>query len=433
MARLVPPALDLHNVSATHWTSLTKVIRQPERYWPAELLTQPIITRRIGRRTLALIADPEAAKTILTGSEEEFPRPRLYQVGGLSGRDSLIASSGRQWRRQRRSFSAMFRPETVSKLLPLYRRAIALAIADWGGRPEPIRLDMSLEMMRLAMGIIWQALFGQCTDDALPPFVDDVAARIHAAQLRSEDNVVARHVAELADAAQRRGPHRGILQENPFNAWGAASGDPAQHGLTRKDFYDNARLFLGAGHETVALTLSWAFWLVARDAQIQRRLHDEIDQVIDAGPIEAAHIERLSFTGNVLNETLRLFAPGFVTVRRSRDPIVLAGERLPASTVLAVCIYALHRHRQWWDEPDLFHPDRFGAGEPRHRYAFLPFSVGPRACIGATFAWTEAVTIFASILQRFSVATDTTVPIKLRTGISLRPDHALPIVLHPRR
>jgi cytochrome P450 len=128
----------------------------------------------------------------------------------------------------------------------------------------------------------------------------------------------------------------------------------------------------------------------------------------------------------------RSFPPAFVTVRQSRDPIVLAGESLPAATVLAVCIYALHRHRGWWEEADLFRPDRFGAGEPRHRYAYLPFSAGRHACIGAAFAWKEAITIFAAILQRFRVSTDPAVPVRPRLSITLRPDREVPIVLHRR-
>ena len=119
-------------------------------------------------------------------------------------------------------------------------------------------------------------------------------------------------------------------------------------------------------------------------------------------------------------------------VRQSRDPVVLAGERLPAGSVIAVCIYALHRHRRWWNEPDVFRPERFGAGEPRHRHAFVPFSAGRHACIGAASGWKEAITVFVAILQRFNVTTDPTLQVKLRAGVTLRPDREVPLILHRR-
>ena len=385
---------------------------------------------------MALIADPEAAKTVLGGSEEHFPKWRIYErvVGAGTGRESLSAASGAQWRRQRRAFGPMFRPEVASRLVPLFQRATEHAIAAWSAQGDAVRFDASLEMTRLTLDIIWRALFGADPESEPPPIVARAAAQIHAAQLRGDVNAPAARIAELADTASRWTPARGVMPGNPFDAWGAASNEEPQAGLTRQELYDNARVFLGAGHETTALTLTWALWLVAQDLETQRRIHGEIDQMVGADPIEDAHTERLAFTGQVLSETLRLFPPALVTVRQSRDPIVLAGERLPAATVLAVCIYALHRHRRWWEVPDLFRPDRFapGSGEPRHRYAYLPFSAGRHACIGAALGWKEAVTIFATILQRFRVATDGAVPVRPRMTITLRPDREVPIVLHRR-
>jgi cytochrome P450 len=432
MATLRPPALDLPDEAAVRWTSFTKVIRWPEANWPAQICERPIIAGRVGNRTIALIADPEAAKTVLGGSEEQFPKWRIYErvIGSGTGRDSLSVVAGAQWRKQRRAFGPMFGPDRAAHLVPVFWRAAVRAMAGWRAADGAVRFDASLEMTRLTLCVIWQVLFGAGADADPPPSVARAAADIHTAQLRGDPNAAAIKLAELADEAVHLAPARSVLSGNPFDALAAACDGP--DGLTRRELYDNARLFLGAGHETTALTLTWGLWLVAQDAETQRRIHDEIDQVVGDGAIENAHALRLVFTGQVLNETLRLFPPAFVTVRQSRDPIVLAGASLPAATVLAVCIYALHRHRAWWEEADLFRPDRFGAGEPRHRYAYLPFSAGRHACIGAAFAWKEAITIFAAILQRFRVSTDPAVPVRPRLSITLRPDRDVPIVLHRR-
>jgi len=434
---LRPPALDLPDQAVVRWTSFTKIIRLPEQNWPAQICERPIIAGQVGNRTFALIAEPEAAKTILGGSEEEFPRWRIYErvIGGGPGRGGLLAATGPAWRRQRRAFSPMFRPEHAGHVVPLVRRATERAMDGWRVNDETGRFDILLEMTRLALDIIWRVLFDTGASPDPPAIVDRAARRIHAAHLRGEVNEPVQVLADLADEAARRTTARGVLASNPFDGWGLASDGCSEDGLTRQEIHDNAREFLGAGHGTMALALTWALWLTAQDPESQQRIHAEIDRVAGANPIEDAHSERLAFTSNVLRETMRLFPPGLVTVRQSRGRVVLAGEQLPAGTVLAVCIYALHRHRNWWDEPDLFRPDRFvpGAAEPRHRYAYLPFSAGRHACIGAAVAWKEAVTIFATILQHFRVTTDAAVPVRPRVSITLRPDREVPIVLHPRR
>lgn len=418
------------------WNSFTKVIRQPEQNWPAQICERPIIVGHVGNRTMALIADPEAAKTVLGGSEEQFPKWRIYErvVGSGIGHESLSVTTGSQWRRQRRAFSPMFRPEAVGQLVPLFHRATKHAIERWGTSGGVVRLDASAEMTRLSLDVIWRAAFAEDPEAQPPPIVARAAAEIHAAHLRDEVNVPPRKIAELADEVARRPQRRRVDSSNPFDAWGAESDGDSQDGLTRQELYDNARVFLGAGHETTALTLTWALWLVAQHCETQRRVHAEIDEIVGAGPIADAHIDCLTYTAQVLRETMRLFPPALVSVRQSRQAIELAGEPLPAGTVLAICIYALHRHCSWWDDPHSFSPERFapGAGVPRHRYAYLPFSAGRHACIGAVFGWKEAVTIFAAILQRFKIATNRAVPVRPRMTITLRPDREVPIVLHPR-
>jgi cytochrome P450 len=437
MVRLRPPALDLPDQAAVRWTSFTKIIREPEKNWPAQIYERAIIADRVGARTMALIADPEAAKTVLTGPQDLFPKWRIYErvIGSGSGREGLPAVSGGQWRRQRRAFSPMFRPEIADRLVPLFRSAAERSIAVWRKRGLAPRLDLTLEMTQLTLGIIWQVLFGADLQAEAPRFVTDAASRIYDGLLSGDVNAPPRVLAELATVAARRPPAPGIVPDNPFVAWSAIgdSGCGPPQPLTARELYDNARAILGAGHDTTALTLTWALWLIAQDRETQQRVHDEIDRAVGGGPVEDIHVPLLTFTGHVLSETLRLFPSALVTVRQSRDPIVLAALELPAATVLTVCIYALHRHRDLWNEPDLFWPDRFGAGEPNNRFAYMPFSVGPHACIGASLARREAIVILATILQQFRVTTDAAVHVKPHMSITLRPDRPVPLFLHERK
>lgn len=384
-----------------------------------------MVTGQVGKHSVALIADPDAAKTVLAGTEEQFPKWRTYEqfAGRAVGRQSLLATTGAQWRQQRRAFGPMFGPEQTNRLIGLFQRATERATAGWTARGGT-EIDVFLEMRRVALGNIWQALFGTEADLDPPAAVAAAADEIHAAQLRNDNRFLAELLTTLVDEAMGRAPMPSILPNNPFETQANSS-----EGLTREEIYDNARLLLAVGHESTALTLTWALWLLARDQEIQRQVHHEIDRVIGRGRIEASQLLALEYTANVLKETLRLFPALPIVARQSTNPVVLAGTSLPAATVLIVCIYALQRHRGWWDEPDQFRPERFVSGEPRHRYAYLPFSAGRHTCIGNAFGWTESLTILATILQRFRLDTTQEVRISPRLEILLCPDRQVQVTL----
>src|SRR5262249_51500250 len=130
---LRPPALHLPDQAAVRWTSFTKILQQPEQNWPAQICERPIVAGRVGDRTLALIADPEAAKIVLGGTEAQFPKWRIYEriLGSGTGRHSLTVATGSRWRRQRRAFAPLFRPDQVGRIVPLARHATTRAISSW--------------------------------------------------------------------------------------------------------------------------------------------------------------------------------------------------------------------------------------------------------------------------------------------------------------
>src|SRR5262249_7742813 len=130
--------------------------------------------------------------------------------------------------------------------------------------------------------------------------------------------------------------------------------------LGPEELFDNARALLFAGHETGASALTWTLWLLAHDLDAQARVADEVRRVAGNGPIEAGHFSQLAFSYQVWSEALRLFPPGPITVRETREDVDLGDVHIPAGGVLALCYYALHRHERLWDAPNVFRPDRFG-------------------------------------------------------------------------
>ena len=187
-----------------------------------------------------------------------------------------------------------------------------------------------------------------------------------------------------------------------------------------------------AGHETTAVALSWALYLLALAPEVQERAAEEAKRA-GTGPDGAPRLDDLAYVRAVVDETMRLYPPAYVIVRAAREPDEVAGVRVRPGDLIVVSPWLLHRHRRRWSDPDAFDPERFMPGAPPiQRYAYLPFGVGPRVCIGAHFALTEAVLVLARLLRLFRVELASGRPVMPVAIVTTQPDHQPPFRLHPR-
>jgi cytochrome P450 len=200
--------------------------------------------------------------------------------------------------------------------------------------------------------------------------------------------------AVLADRQGRAGTH------DLFDVLAGPADDPAEP----EELADQVATIVVAGHDTTASALFWALYLLATHPQAQQAVADEA-AAIDLDPAAAAEaLPRLAWTRAVVDEALRLYPPSFVMVREAIGDDVADGVAVPAGSLIMVAPWVLHRHRALWDEPDRFDPTRFLPGAPApDRFAYLPFGIGPRTCIGAAFAQTELVLVLAILIRAFKV------------------------------
>ncbi len=175
------------------------------------------------------------------------------------------------------------------------------------------------------------------------------------------------------------------------------SGEPMDHDR----LISNLLTLLEAGHETTAKALTWALYLLARAPDWQDRLRTEVRAVAAEGLISAAHLPGLTLTQQVLKEAMRLYPPAPFMSRSLTKPIRLAGQSIPPGAMILISIYAIHRHRQLWTDPDRFDPERFTPEREAlyPRCQFMPFGAGQRICLGAAFAMAEATVLLASFLR----------------------------------
>jgi len=237
---------------------------------------------------------------------------------------------------------------------------------------------------------------------------------------RAAARAIKKSMAELIH--QRKSANREVddLLGRMLAARDPETGNP----MSEDKLIDNLATFLLAGHETTASTLTWALYLLALAPEWQERLAQEAREVAGEEPIEAKHIEQLKLTLMVLKEALRLYPPVPILSRIAARDLDLGGHHFTKGTVFIIPIYAIHRHKELWDDPDAFDPHRFDSElqNGRARCTFMPFGAGPRICMGASFALIEATTILATLARQF----------RFRTLPEFEPEPVVRVTFRPR-
>lgn len=179
----------------------------------------------------------------------------------------------------------------------------------------------------------------------------------------------------------------------------------ADEGRGDQQMRDQIITFIGAGVETAAQALSWAWYVLARHAEAVDRVHAELDAVLGDADPEPADLPRLSCTRMVLDEVLRLYPPAAVIPRQANAADRIGGFRVARNTRVLLSPYVTHRHEDFWADPTRFNPERFAPGQEaiRHRFAYLPFGAGPRVCIGLHFALMEMHLALATLARRYTL------------------------------
>jgi unspecific monooxygenase len=185
-----------------------------------------------------------------------------------------------------------------------------------------------------------------------------------------------------------------------------------------------------AGHETTAVALFWSLYLLALDPATQDQLAAEVKDVTVNGALD---LERLKFTRAVVDETMRLYPPAFLIARAAAGPDTIAGFPVKNNDVILISPWLLHRHEKLWRDPNAFIPARFmPPAPPPDRFAYLPFGVGARVCIGAHFALVEATLALAKIIGAFRVELLDKEPVMPVGVVTTQPDRSPMFGITPR-
>jgi cytochrome P450 len=204
--------------------------------------------------------------------------------------------------------------------------------------------------------------------------------------------------------------------------------------MTAKEVRDQVVTIFMAGHETTSQALSWTWYLLSQHPAAEARLYDELTTVLGGRAPRYDDLANLRYTRMVIEESMRLYPPAHTFGRQPIAPDEVLGHRIPAGAEVLIMPWLLHRKPQLWDNPDRFDPERFAPerAAARPRFAYLPFGAGPRICIGAAFAMTEAVLILATIAQRYRLHLKPGHPVEPQGLITLRPRYGMQMILERR-
>jgi len=410
--------------------------------WGQRAYEEDIIRGRFFGRSSFILNTPDAIRHVLVENYENYTRtPAAIRVLRPVLGEGLLIAEGRAWKHQRRTLAPAFTPRAVMPLLPhmvaVTDETIAKLAAKCG---EPV--DLRETMQRMTLEIAGRTMFSfgmERHGPTLRTFMMEYGARLarpHFLDLllplswpTPQDLSRARFrkrwtrfIGQLMAERRAAGKNDGAPPRDLFDLMGAARDPETGEAFTDEQLGDQIATMILAGHETTAIALFWSLYLLALDPASQDQLAAEVE---DAAMNGALDIERLKFTRAVVDETMRLYPPAFLIARAAVAPDTIAGMPVRRNDVVLIAPWLLHRHEKLWREPNAFMPERFmSSAPPPDRFAYLPFGVGARVCIGAHFALVEATLALAKIIKAFRVELLDKAPVMPIGVVTTQPDRS---------
>lgn len=453
MPDFVPPYPPRMPKPPPPWRRLALARRNFLEMWEEDAFRFEFSAGRMFMRKVFVCNSPDSVQFAFSIKNASFERKSSQMRNALEPLigDGLFISDGETWRKRRRIVAPIVHVSRLPEFAPIMVET-AIEMRDRWARVEPPAINALAEMAHLTAEIICRTIFGrqlgrehahEVVDgfsdyqrvidqvdlvsllglpDWFPrwpnPRIRRSITRIHAVldgiiesyRSRARDDEVS-VIGRLLDARDQD------------------TGEP----LSAEALRNEAAVLFMAGHETTANTLAWTWYLLSQAPEVEARLHAELEEVLGGRPPTIADLPRLVFTRAVLDETLRLYPPVPILPREALKDEFYRNIRIPKGSLILVVPWLLHRHEKLWEKPDHFIPDRFMPGNPQpSKFAYIPFSIGPRICAGMSFGQQEALLCLATLAQSFRLRLEPGREIKPVCRLTLRPEGGLQMRIEPR-
>lgn len=395
-----------------------------------------------------LLNHPDYIREVLVTHNQDFIQGRVHQSMKLALGEGLITSEGEFHLRQRRLIQPAFHRQRVA--------SYGEVIADFAGRlTQPWQdgavVDIGKEMRELTLRIILKLLFNSEYADQVQE-VGDAMTTINEYLVARGRNPLGKTLHKLPLPSKRRfaramevldrlifgyiRDHEGNSNTGDLLAMLMAAQDTEEDGsrMSYQQVRDEAITLFTAGHETTSIALTWAWYLLSQHPEVAEKLYQELKSVLNGRMPTIDHLPNLTYTEQVLTESMRLYPPAWCTTRKAINDVQIGGYLIPKGGLVFVSQCVMHRDPRWFSDYDAFRPERwtpeFKASLPR--YAYFPFGGGPRQCIGEPFAWMEGILILATIWQQWRLELAPGDPVETSALITLRPRYPIRMLAHRR-
>ncbi|MEQ1529998.1 MAG: cytochrome P450 [Methylococcales bacterium] len=376
--------------------------------------------------TAYMVNDPDCVKEILVTNPKAYPKHQMMHrmLEPLLG-NSIFTTNGEVWERQRALVDQAFAQARLRSVFPLMVESVNEMLARLDKVADGQSFEVDSEMTHVAADIIFKTILSKSLDVEsantiyeafikfqhhaqkammlmiyhLPPYFATKASQKPAKQIRS---IIAGLIAQRYEERARGldGHYQDILSAL-MDAKSPTDGSQFSY----DEMVDQICMLFLAGHETSASALAWSLYLLSQCPDLQIKILDELNEKVGNKVIDYADVKQLDWVMDTFRESMRLYPPVGFFVREATEDHCMRDKQVKAGSPMLVSPWLIHRHREMWDEPDTFAPERFRSesGKASLKCAYIPFSKGPRVCIGAAFATQEAVLTLASIVRRYEI------------------------------
>ncbi|MFB6346033.1 MAG: cytochrome P450 [bacterium] len=405
-----------------------------------------LVGLKIFHMDVLLVNRPDLIQTVLQQSEDKVRKPwDLRQLKFFLG-EGLLTSDGDNWQKSRTNIQPAFRHDTIHDYADHMTQEARKLLTEWSDGEER---DIHREMASVTLQVIARSLFGSGVED----YTDVVGQSMRTIQEQFVETMTAwvpmpfwvptpghlkafwakRNLDDVIHTMINRSRKNESRVLTVMDVLLEAQDENPDH-FTDERLRDEVMTLFVAGHETTALALTWTFYLLDDHTEVEQRILEELDAVLDGSQPEGDDFQELEYTRKVIKESMRLYPPAWGIGREVSEPMELEGYRIPEGTQIFMSQYVMHRDERYFEEPEIFSPsrwdDEFSSELPK--FAYFPFGGGPRVCIGAHFAMLEAVLILATILQDYRINVLEDRDIELLPAVTLRPKDGIDVRLEKR-